>query len=116
MSPSEQLKRLINEYPELQPTPLEVLTRLCARFGLGPPDTEADVEDETQRVLDAVVARYGNVVQAQPGEVEGVALVRDAEGKPKIANIHGIPHAIWAVLSDDERREIKGRGGYPSHQ
>ena len=114
MSASDDLKRLINEHPELQPTPLEVLTRLCARFGLDAPDVSKDVEDEAARVLEVVIARYGNVVQAQPGEVSGTALVRDAEGRPKIENIHGIVQAIWSVLSDDERREIKQRGGYPS--
>ena len=116
MTAEEQLRRLIAEYPELQPTPLEVLTRLAGRFDLAPPDESKSVEEECQRMLDFLVTRYGNVVQAQPGEIEGTALVRDAQGKPKIANIFGIPRPIWVALTRDERQEIRSRGGYSSDE
>jgi hypothetical protein len=41
-------------------------------------------------------------------------LVRDADGRPKFDNIHGIPPEIWRMLIDDEQREVSSHGGYPS--
>jgi len=44
----------------------------------------------------------------------GAGLVRDAQGKPKIDNIYGVPLEIWRLLTEQEQDEVKGNGGYPS--
>ena len=55
-------------------------------------------------------------VGARPSKLKGYGLVRDRDGRPKLDKITDIPKPIWALLTQDERREIKDRGGYPSNQ
>jgi hypothetical protein len=43
---------------------------------------------------------------AQKGKFKAYGLVRDANGKPKIDDIHNIPGPIWDMLTTAEKEEI----------
>lgn len=54
-------------------------------------------------------------MNAPQGKIKAYALIRDADGKPVIDNIHGIPIGLWQLLTFEERIEIQKQGGYPSY-
>lgn len=47
-----------------------------------------------------------NGAQANPGKIEMFALIRDANGKPKIDDPTNIPKPIWDLLTTEEQEEI----------